>query len=90
VKHLVGSYSKQIQAAPQTTAGHLPVVELGARSYQHPDRKRGTIFNPVLTGIDWVHASRVTDKVAPEPELEPVFEDHRSDKAKKRQRKAHV
>jgi hypothetical protein len=85
VKHLVGAYSKQIQAAPQTTAGHLPVIELGARSYQHSDRKRGTIYNPVLTGIDWVHASRVTDKIAPEPQ--PAFEDHRAAK-KKRNRKA--
>jgi hypothetical protein len=55
VKRLVGAYSKQIQAAPQTTAGHLPIVALGVSSYQHADRKRGTIFNPVLEGIDWVH-----------------------------------
>jgi hypothetical protein len=89
VKHLVGAYSKQIQAAPQTTAGHLPVIELGAQSYQHSDRKRGTIFNPVLTGIDWVHTSRVTDKIAPEPEPQPAFEDHRSPvEKKKRNRKA--
>jgi hypothetical protein len=94
VKQLVATYAWQIRAAPETTAGHLPVVELGARSYKHPDRKRGTIFNPVLTGIDWVAASAVADKsddrqddmFAPkaEPANGPPFEDHRSEKAKKR------
>jgi hypothetical protein len=91
VKRLVGAYSKQIQAAPQTTAGHLPIVALGGFSYPHPDRKRGTIYNPILEGVDWVHASRVTDKVAPkpEPEPQPQFEDHRSATTKaKRNRKA--
>jgi hypothetical protein len=58
-KKLVGNFVKQIKAAPETTAGCLPVVELGVQSYQHPDRKRGTIFNPVLTGIDWVRASEI-------------------------------
>jgi hypothetical protein len=90
VKRLVGAYSKQIQAAPQTTAGHLPVVALGTSSYQHADRKRGTIYNPVLEGLDWVHASRVTDKIAPPPEEpQPQFEDYRSAATKqKRNRKA--
>src|SRR5262249_10335259 len=62
LKPLVAAYAWQLRAAPETTAGHLPVVELGARSYKHADRKRGTIFNPVLTGIDWVPASAVADK----------------------------
>jgi len=91
VKQLVGTYAWQIRAAPETTANHLPVVELGARSYKHPDRKRGTIFNPVLTGVDWVPASAVKgddrqgDMFAPKAEpAEAPFEDHRSEKAKKR------
>ena len=58
-KKLVGNFVKQIKAAPETTAGCLPVVELGVQSYQHPDRKRGTIFNPVLLGVDWVRASEI-------------------------------
>jgi hypothetical protein len=58
-KKLVGNFVKQIKAAPETTAGWLPVVEIGVQSYQHPDRKRGTIFNPVLLGIDWVRASEI-------------------------------
>jgi hypothetical protein len=62
-KKLVGNFVKQIKAAPETTAGCLPVVELGVQSYQHPDRKRGTIFNPVLTGIDWVRASEIAGHI---------------------------
>jgi hypothetical protein len=95
VKKLVATYAWQLRAAPETTANHLPVVELGARSYKHADRKRGTIFNPVLTGINWVSASVVADKgndgqgemFAPSGEpAQPVFEDHRSEKAKKRRK----
>jgi hypothetical protein len=89
VKHLVATYAWQIRAAPETTANHLPVVELGVRSYKHSDRKRGTIFNPVLTGIDWVPASAVTeghDGQADLPLVEPSFEDHRSEKTKKRRK----
>jgi hypothetical protein len=95
VKKLVATYAWQLRAAPETTANHLPIVELGARSYKHTDRKRGTIFNPVLTGIDWVPASAVADKgdngqgemFAPSAEpAQPVFEDHRSEKTKKRRK----
>jgi hypothetical protein len=95
VKKLVATYAWQLRAAPETTANHLPIVELGARSYKHADRKRGTIFNPVLTGINWVSASVVADKgndgqgemFAPSGEpAQPVFEDHRSEKAKKRRK----
>ena len=93
VKRLVATYAWQMRAAPETTANHLPVVELGARDYKHPDRKRGTIFNPVLTGVDWVPASAVADKGDDRqgdmftPKVEPAhapFEDHRSEKTKKR------
>src|SRR5262249_23421661 len=88
VKHLVGAYSKQIQAAPETTAGHLPIVELGARSYKHPKKERGTIYNPVLRGVDWVHAAEIMNKpcddgqqsLARDGETAPVFEDHRPKK----------
>ena len=62
VKQLVRAYSKQIQAVPETTAGHLPIVELGANSYKHKKKERGTIYNPLLTGIDWVHASEIANK----------------------------
>src|SRR5262249_22888806 len=95
VKRLVATYAWQMRAAPETTANHLPVVELGARDYKHPDRKRGTIFNPVLTGVDWVPASAVADNgddrqgdmVAPNGEpTHRVLEDHRSEKAKKRRK----
>jgi hypothetical protein len=85
VKQLVATYAWQLRAAPETTTGHLPVVELGVRSYKHTDRKRGTIFNPVLTGVDWVPASAVTDKNAGPAGEQPPFEDHRE---KKKRRKA--
>lgn len=93
VRQLVGSFVWQLRAAPETTAGHLPLVELGADSYKHPDRKRGVIFNPVLTGIDWVPVAALADKTddrqggMPAPKVEPAkFEDHRSEKEKKRRK----
>jgi AAA domain-containing protein/DNA primase RepB-like protein len=89
VKQLVGAYSKQIKAAPETTSGHLPVVQIGARSYQHQDRKRGTIYNPVLEGIDWVHHSQIAEPpVAANPPADPtLFEDHRPAEMKAKQRR---
>jgi hypothetical protein len=89
VKRLIAAFALQMRQAPETTSNHLPVVELGANPYKHSDRRRGTIYNPVLTGIDWVPASAVTDKNAGQTELpltEPPFEDHRE--PKKRRRKA--
>jgi hypothetical protein len=91
VKHLVATYAWQLRAAPETTAGHLPVVKLGARSYKHSDRKRGTIYNPVLTGVDWVPASAVLDKSDAKPSepsaQTPVFPDYRTPKGKARARR---
>jgi hypothetical protein len=90
-KRLVGTFVKQIKAAPETTAGCLPVVELRVESYQHKNRERGTIYNPVLLGIDWVRASEIAALSPPlsEPPQGPQFEDHRTEKekAKKRGRK---
>src|SRR5262245_25667951 len=90
VKRLVATYAWQLRAAPETTAGHLPVVELGARDYKHPDRKRGTIYNPVLTGVDWVPASAVLDKNNKTDEEPPpeMFEDHRVPKPRGRPRRS--
>ena|SRR5262245_24649058 len=94
VKHLVATYAWQLRAAPETTTGHLPVVEIGARSYKHADRKRGTIYNPIFVGVDWVPASAVLDKSGTEaakpPAEMPVFPDYRTpkDKSKARARRA--
>jgi hypothetical protein len=89
VKKLIATYAWQLSAAPDTTAGHLPVVELGARDYKHPDRKRGTIYNPVLTCVDWVPASAVLDKSSKADEPPPVmFEDHRVPKPRGRPRRS--
>ena len=90
-KKLVGDYVKQLRAAPETTAGCLPLVELQSQAYKHTDRKRGTIYNPVLQGIDWVRASDVLSLSPPmsksPPEEQPKFEDFRPEKSKKRGRK---
>ena len=80
-KQLSGTYSRQMRAAPETTTGYLPRVALGTRSYRHSDKKRGTIFNPVLEGIDWVLAA---DALRVANELPPQFEDHRDPKTKKK------
>jgi hypothetical protein len=80
-KQLSGTYSRQMRAAPETTTGYLPLVAIGTRSYKHSDKKRGTIFNPVLEGVDWVPATDVL-KLANEPA--PQFEDHREPKTKKK------
>src|SRR5262249_10836168 len=82
IKHLVATYAWQLRAAPETTVNHLPVVELGARSYKHADRKRGTIHNPTLDGVDWMRASAVLDK----NNASSSFEDHRNEKQKKRRK----
>jgi hypothetical protein len=56
-KQLVRTYTKQLEVASETTRGCLPVIALGSDSYKHTDKKGGTIFNPVLEGIDWIRAS---------------------------------
>jgi hypothetical protein len=81
-KRLVDMYIKQMQAAPETTRGCFPLVALSSSSYQHDDRKRGTIYNPVFEGIDWIRASDLMlsrehgldsepppDDGAPEPQI---------------------
>jgi hypothetical protein len=87
-KRLVDAFVKQLRATPETTAGCLPVVEIGTSSYQHADRQRGTIFVPVLEGIDWTRAVDVPGLDGSNVEVPPpaVFEDHRSEKTKKRSR----
>ena len=86
IKHLISTYAWQMRAAPETTANHLPVVELGARSYKHADRKRGTIYNPTLDGVDWVPASAVLDKNNDASTASSSFEDHRPEKQRKRRK----
>jgi hypothetical protein len=90
-KKLVSNFVKQIKAAPETTAGCLPVVELGVQSYQHPDRKRGTIFNPVFSGIDWVRASEIAGRIPslsePPQELNDPVSDIAAETPKKKKKK---
>jgi hypothetical protein len=97
VKRLVGAYSKQIRAAPETTAGHLPVVELGGSDYKHSRKERGTIYNPILLGVDWVRASEIAKTPRDEGQRDlalsepaPVFEDHRTRKKRGRPRKSQI
>jgi hypothetical protein len=69
----------------------LPVVELGVQSYQHPDRKRGTIFNPVLLGIDWMRASEIAGHIPslsePPQELNDPVSDIATETPKKKKKK---
>jgi hypothetical protein len=64
-KRLTSTYVKQMKAAPETTRGCVPIVALGSSSYQHTDKKRGTIYNPSFEGLDWIRASDLL--LPPEP-----------------------
>jgi hypothetical protein len=64
-KRLTRMYVKQMKAAPETTRGCVPIVALGSSWYQHPDKKRGKIYNSELEGLDWIRASDLL--LPPEP-----------------------
>ena len=80
-KRLAVTYIKQTRAAPETTRGCVPLVALSSSSYQHEDRKRGTIYNPLFEGVDRIRASDLLlqrepgsdepppDDGAPEPQI---------------------
>ena len=70
-KRLADAYIKQLRTAPETTRGCLPLVALSSSSYQHDDRKRGTIYNPIFEGIDWVRASDLLLPRQPGSDSEP-------------------
>jgi hypothetical protein len=74
-KRLASSYVKQMKAAPETTKGCLPIVALGSTSYQHPDKKRGTIYNPAFEGMDWIRASDLLLPPEPGSDSEPPPDD---------------
>ena len=74
-KRLAETYVKQLAAAPETTRGCWPVVALQSSSYQHDDRKRGTIYNPVFEGLDWIRASDLLLPPDPGSREEPPSDD---------------
>jgi hypothetical protein len=74
-KRLADTYIKQLHAAPETARGCLPLVALSSSSYPHTDRKRGTIYNPVFEGIDWVRASDLLLPREPGSDSEPPPDD---------------
>jgi hypothetical protein len=74
-KRLTHMYVKQMKAAPETTRGCLPVVALSSSSYQHDDKKRGTIYNPVFEGMDWIRASDLLLPPEPGSDSEPPPDD---------------
>jgi hypothetical protein len=74
-KRLTSSYVKQMKAAPETTQGCVPIVALGSSSYQHPDKKRGTIHNPAFEGMDWIRASDLLLPPEPGSDSEPPPDD---------------
>jgi hypothetical protein len=61
-KRLIHAYVKQIDQGK----GSLPVIVLESSPYQHPDRKRGTIYNPVFERIDWMRADALLPDKAPD------------------------
>ena len=70
-KRLASSFVKQMKAAPETTRGCVPIVTLGSSSYKPDDRKRGTIYNPVFEGMDWIRASDLLLSPEPRSDSEP-------------------
>jgi hypothetical protein len=62
VKRLINGCLKHFKAAPATTAGCLPVIQIGSRSFPTDE---GTSFAPVLEFIDWIRASDLL--LPPEP-----------------------
>jgi hypothetical protein len=70
-KRLADMYIKQMRAAPETTRGCAPLVALSSSSYRHDHKKRGTIYNPVFEGIDWVRASDLLLPREPGSDSEP-------------------
>jgi hypothetical protein len=74
-KRLSSTYSKQMKATPETTRGCLPIVALSSSSYQHTDKKRGTIYNPAFEGMDWIRASDLLLPPEPGSDSEPPPDD---------------
>jgi hypothetical protein len=74
-KRLTSTYVKQMKAAPETTRGCVPIVALGSNSYQHTDKKRGTIYNPAFEGMDWVRVSDLLLPPEPGSDSEPPPDD---------------
>jgi hypothetical protein len=63
-KRLIRACIKQVRAAPETTTGHLPLIELGTSSYQHSNNKIGTIYAPKFEVLDWVPTSAANEALA--------------------------
>jgi hypothetical protein len=81
-----GAQGVEVSIGTQLVAIVSELVAGSARSYKHADRKRGTIYNPTLDGVDWVPASAVLDKNNDASTASSSFEDHRPEKQRKRRK----
>jgi len=58
----VGKLSKEYGKAMRMRPNQFPVVKLGFRSYDHPNKQYGEIRAPTFEIVDWVHRE-VIDRV---------------------------
>jgi len=59
VKRLARGCVAQMRAAPETTAGHVPIVELDVGHWQHSSKTVGKIYFLTLEVCDWIPAKNV-------------------------------
>jgi hypothetical protein len=59
-RHLIRVCAAKKRASPEMR-DRLPLAEVGERSYQHPDRKFGTLYNPTFKLVDWVPTSTIAE-----------------------------
>jgi hypothetical protein len=71
-KRFINTCLKNLKAAPATTAGCLPVIQIGSRPF---DTDEGTSFAPVLEFIDWFSASDLLLPSEPGAGQEPPADD---------------
>ena len=72
----IGAFAKAYGTVYRQKPGKLPVVELRASDYAHPNKAYGRVDVPVLELVDWVDeadmlSGEVGDQTREEPDSEP-------------------
>jgi hypothetical protein len=70
----VGNMSKEYGAAMSGHKGEFPVVALGVRSYEHPNKSYGRIKTPELKIVGWVGQEVFAADLGEEPAEEAATE----------------